>query len=360
MVCCLWAKCRPWLTTDTEKYEVAPLALTLNDSFTAICLAHGTVPALLNAYQTSQHLIQALAPDASPLLQLPYFTPAIATAVEGGDTRRRTTLQYFMDMPEYQRRKLATDKAGLLDPAQYNTTVAVARQLPQLRVERAFFKCRGERHIVTGSLVQFVVKARVVPPGTTNVPAVAPADLEDPDPPEDGDEDAPSRSNKAGAARRGVVAANDVDAMGEEVPPLAHAPFFPRDHSPRWHLFLADPRGQRVVVPPTTISTFTHRPFDHDGRPTFAMQTLKLQFAAPPGAGQYTFQMHLVCDSYVGMDEKREVTLIVEDARKAEVIDSEEEISEPDEGQSQSHILSQVLIADIHCSKTRSLVNWTQ
>ena len=237
------------------------------------------------------------------------------------------------DLPEYQRRKLATDKPGLLDPTQYNAAVAVARQLPRLRVERAFFKCRGERYIVTGSLVQFVVKARFVPPGTANVPEVAPQDLEDPDPPEDGEEDTPATRSKSGAARRGVIKNTDAETTGDEVPPLAHAPYFPRDHSPRWNLFLADARQQRVVVPPTTISTFEHVPFDADGKPTFAMQTLKLQFAAPPQAGQYTFMMHLVCDSYVGMDEKREVTLVVEDARKAVEIESEEEISEPEEGE---------------------------
>ena len=305
--------------------------MTLNDAFISICLAYGNLPALLNAYRVSQHIIQAIAPGSSPLLQLPHVTPAIAAAVEGGEHKRHLTLPQFMGLPEYQRRKQATDRPHLLDPAQYNAAVAVARQLPRLRAERAFFKCRGERHIVTGSLVQFVVKARVVPPGTANVPDPAPADLEDPDPPEDGD--APAPRNTAGGARRGVTRVNDAETAGDEVPPLAHAPYFPRDHSPRWHLLLADARGQRVVVPPATFSTLDQPPFDAEGRPTLAVQTLKLQFAAPPQAGSYTFAMHLVCDSYVGMDERKEVTLVVEDARKAMEIESEDEISEPEEGE---------------------------
>jgi translocation protein SEC63 len=48
--------------------------------------------------------------------------------------------------------------------------------------------------------------------------------------------------------------------------------------------------------------------------------------------------MHMVCDSYVGMDTKMEVTLVVEDASKAEQVEEEGEISEPDEGTFHSNI----------------------
>jgi translocation protein SEC63 len=57
-----------------------------------------------------------------------------------------------------------------------------------------------------------------------------------------------------------------------------------------------------------------------------------MQFGAPPQAGRYTFVMHLICDSYVGMDTKMEVILVVEEASKAEDMDEEDEISEPDGG----------------------------
>jgi len=41
--------------------------------------------------------------------------------------------------------------------------------------------------------------------------------------------------------------------------------------------------------------------------------------------------MHMICDSYIGMDTKMEVTLVVEDASKAEEVEEEDEISEPEE-----------------------------
>ncbi|KAL9133898.1 MAG: hypothetical protein Q9175_004921 [Cornicularia normoerica] len=320
---------------DDEKYEAAPLALKLNEAFTAITLAFGSVPQLLSTYRISQHLIQAVPPNASPLLQLPHLTPDIARRIEVPVSREHLTVQQFMSMPEYKRRKLATDQPGVLTPAQYNDAVGVARQLPLLNVEKVFFKVMGERFVTTGSLVQFVVKARVIPPGTANVPEVNELDLEDIDP-DEGDLDAllgrnPSGKGKKAKLRKGDAApSSDVERPLQ--PPLAYAPYFPHDHSPRWHVFLADSKMGKVAVPPFTMTTFNKPLLDDQGNPTFNMQTFKMQFQAPPHVGKYPFVMHLVCDSYIGMDSKREVVLEVEDSAKAVAMDNEEdEISEPEE-----------------------------
>ena len=312
----------------TEKFEIAPIAAVLNEAFISICLAYGPTVPLLSAYRTSQNIIQAIAPDASPLLQLPHFTPLIAKAIEGEDVKHHMSLQQFMSLPEYERRKLATDQPGTLTPKQYNEAVSVARQLPYMKVEKAFFKCLGEKYIVTGSLVQFVVKARIIPPGTANVPEVKPADLEDLDP-EEGDVDAYGGRRPAKNTRVSKIDGTAIER--EEVPPLAYAPYYPRDHPPRWHLFLAEPKQHRISVAPATFTTLDKPIFDESGKPTFNVQTLKLQFQGPPQPGQYTFVMHLICDSYIGFDTKQEVTLTVEDSEKVVDIESDE-ISEPDEG----------------------------
>lgn len=320
----------------TEKYEAAPLALRLNEAFTAITLAFGSVPQLLSTYRVSQHLIQAVPPNASPLLQLPHVTSEIARRIEEQLSREHLTVQQFMSMPEYKRRKVATDQPGLLTPAQYNSAVAVARQLPLLSVEKVFFKVMGERFVTTGSLVQFVVKARVIPPGTANIPEVKEVDLEDIDP-DEGDLDALLGRKPSGKRKQSKLHEGDAHPLSDVEkplqPPLAYAPFFPRDHSPRWHVFLADSKMGKVAVPPFTMTTFNKPLLDERGSPTFNMQTFKMQFQAPPHAGKYPFVMHLVCDSYIGMDSKREVVLEVEDSAKAVAMDNEEdEISEPEEG----------------------------
>lgn len=234
------------------------------------------------------------------------------------------SVQDFMHLPADERRRRAIGP-GLLSESQYATAEKVASQLPHLQVEKAFFKVLGEKVIIPSSLVQFVVKARIIPPGSTNVPAVSEKDLEDVDPKE-GDLDA------LHGRKKGVEAEEAKKAESAGQPPLAFAPYFARDHSPRWHVFLADSRQAKIAVPPFTFTKFDKPLFDEQGNPTYNVQTLKMQFGAPPQPGQYKFTMHLVCDSYVGMDTKMDVMLVVDDASKAAEIEEEEEISEPDEG----------------------------
>jgi translocation protein SEC63 len=223
-----------------------------------------------------------------------------------------------MHIPEAQRKARVLD-SGLLSQAQYNTAISVASQIPVLNIEKAFFKVVGERFVTPSSLVQFVLKCRFVSPAALELPEINPKDLLDIDP-EEGDVDA--------------ITGRKNDRSGEKPiqPPLTHAPYFARDHAPRWHVFLADSKQGRIAVPPFTFSTFDKPILDESGRPTYNVQTLKMQFGAPPQAGSYTFVMHVVCDSYIGMDTKMEVTLVVEDASQAEKVDEEDEISEPDEG----------------------------
>lgn len=302
----------------TEKYEVAPIAIRLNEAYTSIALAYGSTKAVLSAYRTSQNLIQALRPGASPLEQLPHFTPAVASAAEAEHAKTHLSIQEFMKVPEGQRRARI---GGLLSQEQYSTAMSVASRIPVFSVEKAFFKVVGERFVTPSSLVQFVLKGRFIPSGAHDIPEVNPKDLLDIDP-EEGDVAA--------------ITGRKNDRSGEKPiqPPLAHAPYYARDHAPRWHVFLADSKQGRIAVPPFTFSTFDKAILDESGNPTYNVQTLKMQFGAPPQAGSYTFVMHMICDSYIGQDTKMEVTLVVEDASKAEEVEEEDEISEPDEGKS--------------------------
>lgn len=255
-----------------------------------------------------------------------------------------------MKMPEEQRRSL-TVGAGLLSEKEYATAMSVAKQIPALEVSKAFFKVMGERVITPSSLVQLVVKARFIPPGSTNVPDVSESDLEDIDPDED-DLDAlmgrkPAKNRRG---KDGQKADNQEEAV---LPPLAHAPYLSSDRSPKWHIFLADAKQGKMAVPPFTFTTFDQPIFDENGKPTFNMQTLKMQFQAPPAVGDFTFVLHVVCDSYLGFDTKMEVTLHVDDPAKAAALEEEDDISEPDEGRyitPQSNF-PRPHIANISCSR---------
>lgn len=314
------------------KYEVAPIARALNQSFAAIALAYGNIGPIVGSYYTSQHLIQAMPPKASPLLQLPHINPSIASAIEG-DSKMHMSIQKFMDRPDAQRRQLAVGQ-GLLNEEQYKTAVTVAQQLPYFRVAKAFFKVTGERFIIPSSLVSLVIKGRFIPPGIENVPSVDELDLEDIDPAEDDLEAISGRKKKTIKGPDGKLIPINEESV---LPPLAFAPHYAREHSPQWHAFLSDSKQGKMAVPPFTFTKFDRPIVDEQGQPTFNMQTLKAQFAAPPQAGHYTFVLHVVCDSYVGFDTKMEVTLVVEEASKAAEMQAEDEISEPEEGKTSFH-----------------------
>lgn len=316
-----------------EKFEAAPIALSLNESYRAISLAFGNLRPMLGGFHTSQHLIQAVPPGSSPLLQLPYFTEKVVESVEGGASKDHLTVQKFMDMTEAKRRSL-TVGAGLLSDKQYEGAVSVAKQLPDLQICKSFFKVMGERVITPSSLVQLVVKARFVPPGHTNVPEVKPSDLEETDPDED--------DLDALMGRKPAKNKSTNDKFESVQPPLAHAPYLARDNSPRWHIFLADAKQNKMAVPPFVFSTFDKPIIDDHGKPTFNMQTLKMQFQAPPQVGDFNFVMHMLCDSYLGLDMKQDITLHVEDPAKAAALEEEDDISEPDEGKAFSNQLAPI------------------
>lgn len=309
------------LIYSTEKFAAALVALELNEAFTTMTPLFQILQPLVAAYHISQNIIQAVPPGASPLLQLPYFTPAVVKRVESESMRRNQNVQGFMSLPDQRRRKLVVGP-GLLTGEQYKTAMKVASQIPLAHVERAFFKVVGERHVTPSSILNFIIKLRIIPPGTTDIPPVNPRDLEDVDPKE-GDLDALHGRKKKGESEEDSVQ-----------PPLAHAPYFPNDHAPRWHIFLADKKNGRIAVPPFSYPTFDKPVFKDDGTPTFNVQTLKMQFSAPNEVGDFPFTMYLVCDSYIGMDSEKEVLMKVEDPSKAEEISEEEEISEPEEGKS--------------------------
>ncbi|KAL7961486.1 Sec63 Brl domain-containing protein [Trichoderma compactum] len=308
------------------KFEVGAIARILNQSFAAIAMAFGSIGPIAGSFKANQHLIQALSPKSSPLLQLPHINDKVAAAIEG-DSKSHLTVQQFMDLPDAERRRLAIGK-DLLSEDQYKEAISVGKQLPYFRVAKAFFKVTGERVIIPSSLVTLVIKGRFIPPGTESVPAIDEVSLEDIDPAEDDLDALMGRKKKTIKGPDGKsITVEDSSVL----PPLTFAPHYARDHSPKWYAFLSDSKQDKMAVPPFTFDKFDQPLFDEEGKPTFNMQTLKAQFAAPPQPGHYTFCMHVVCDSYVGFDTKMEVTLVVEDASKAAQMEAEDEISEPEE-----------------------------
>lgn len=300
---------------EASKLEVAAAATALNKSFNAIALVNGNLQPLMASMQLNQHIIQATAPGQSPLLQLPYFSKKVIAAIQK-DEKPHWTVQRLMSLSEERRKKMCTGN-GLLSASEYATAMKFARSIPTLHVEQAFFKVMGEKYITPSSLVQFVLKMRVIPPGVT-APAVDPKKLSDEDPDETDVEALLGRNQSKN---------KENEASKPTVPPLAHSSFYPRDYQPSWYICLTDVRQGKMVVPPAAITTFSNE------TDNFAVVTSKMQFQAPPQPGEYRFTFMLVSDSYMGLDTKMPVTLVVSDPSKMEKIEEMDDISEPEEGE---------------------------
>lgn len=325
---------------NRQKYEVAPVALQVNQSFSSITLPFQLTEPLLNSYRAAQHITQALTPSSSPALQLPHFSESVVKKISGTNSKVPLTIQKLMSLPTKVRRDLCSS----IPESQYSQAMQIASQIPVLTIEKAFFKVIGDKVVSPGSLVQLVVKCRVIPPGTpaASIPSVNPEDLEDEDP-EEGDLDALKGKKKPTKRKRRNSEGKIIETESKDTttqPPLAYAPYFPADHAPRWHIFLAESRSGRIAVPPFTFTSFDKPIFTAAGKPTFEVVTLKCQFQAPPQVHAFPFTMHLVCDSYVGFDSKVDVVLDVRDVSEANVVESDGEISEPDEGMSTSNPIS--------------------
>ncbi|KAF3907453.1 hypothetical protein ABW21_db0208389 [Orbilia brochopaga] len=320
---------------DAEKLDVAQDAVLWNNSLLAINLAFGITKPILASMRVNQNIMQAIPPGGSPLLQLPFFTEALCEKIEEFGAKDHWTIQRFMALPDAKRRQLCIGKDALTEQ-QYKESMAVAQKIPILHVEKTFFKVQGEKTVTPHAICQLVIKVRVIPAGVTP-PPVDPKDLLDEDPEEDDIDaligrDSPKRKTQTKATGDTAIPTNEVEKSAlvtssePPVPTLTHAPFFPAAALPRWHIFLADRRAGKMIIAPMTVLQFPER------TDNFQVQTFKLQFGAPPNAGEVHFQMHLVCDSYLGTDYKASIVLTVEEPR---MLDSrpreEDEISEPEE-----------------------------
>ena len=103
-------------------------------------------------------------------------------------------------------------------------------------------------------------------------------------------------------------------------------------------MLLEDSRQAKVAVPPFTFATFDKPIFETDEKgelttkPTYAVQTLRMQFQAPPQVGDYNFRAWTVCDSWLGCDAVTQTVMQIQEPKAEDAIEEEEDMSEPEEG----------------------------
>lgn len=219
------------------------------------------------------------------------------------------------DVPKFGRLRAAQVEKIMLDAGDEEKKAAfgVAKNWPVIRFVDTKFQVVGEKVVTPGSIVNFTVKLRMTPPGRA----------------ESTDEVVVNDQKNLGHIEAGAESTIDeligrrkAGEDGVEPTPLAHAPEFTKNRKPTWYIFVGDHKLNRIFVAP---EKFTDMGVNH-------VRTVRITFQAPPGPGLYTFQAHVMCDSYVGTDIQKDVRMTVNPpANGEELVGEEDEISEPDE-----------------------------
>ncbi|BGP47243.1 secretory subunit [Rhodotorula kratochvilovae] len=288
-----------------EKYLTASIALPLCSGLASIALAHNWLSTYISILHLQQFLLQAVHPSSSQLLQLPHITPELAARAQKLGVE---TVQQFGELKPAEVEKIL---AGLPDAGRKDA-YEVARSWPVVDFVGAKFEVAGEKVVTPGAIVSFVLKLRLAPPGSPRTtPEVVSITHDTAD---EGDEQSIEE----------LIGRRSQKDEGVVPTPLAHAPHFPKNRKPAWHIFVGDHKLNRVFVAP-------HR-FTDMG--TSAVRTVRMSFQAPPGPGLYTFQVYVASDSFVGASVQKDMRMKVEPPREGDEADEEDEdddISEPEE-----------------------------
>ncbi|KAG0290181.1 secretory subunit [Linnemannia gamsii] len=290
-----------------DQVDIAAKTLHLIHGMIQITTARQWLSVSLALMDMSQILVQGLYFHDSPLQQLPFIDAEAVKSLKG--KKQVKSISQFMDMDRQ-------DRAALLQEGttadQVDQVATVAKQYPELKVHKAFFRVAGDNIITPGSLCTFILKVSAVVPGqeVEEEKAVKAAKddvdalfegVEDSEEDEDGNIK-PKKADKATA-------------------PAVHAPYFSGEKKPFWWVVLGDHKNNRIVVAPTKIADVTSKP-----------KTIRVQFQSPPRPGQYSFNLFIKSDSILGADILQDMTLTVLDASQLPPEpELDDEISEPDE-----------------------------
>ncbi|KAK9459113.1 uncharacterized protein V1516DRAFT_680994 [Lipomyces oligophaga] len=239
-----------------------------------------------------QAFAQAVQPESNELLQLPLVSSEVIAESEV------STIKRFCLLNEDEQKALL----GLKSEDEYKIVKAFVSELFQVEILASFFKVPGEDVVSPGSLAHLVIKYRVYYPGM-NLPPVDPKDLEEPDTP---------------ATLKKPLSTNDDPPLM----PAIYAPFLPIYIQPKWNLMLINPRENKIVEPPSSVTrAYT------DGR----VSTFKVQLSAPlPNQlGKFRLLVEMRSNCFIGADALATTYLPIEEASQVEVV--EDDISDPEE-----------------------------
>lgn len=274
------------LQKDLEKMlNIAP---DLLEGMIEVSFQRRWLQTTVSAIKLSQCIIQGLWHSDHSLLQLPHFTEAEVKHVAKGAKVQAKTLSEYLRVEDAEKKGLAK-----LTEEEKQDVFKACKLLPRIKVDLKLFveeenesesvheddepstevaKTEGAAVAVSGDVIyeQDLVTLRVT---------ITRENLED----------------------------------GETAPPV-HAPLFPRPMRESWWVMLVDqPKvlaKDRDAAPPQGNIHAVEKITDQS-----KVVVHDLRFMAPPKAGDYSMDLYLYSDCYMGLDEELEVKFSVQPAK---------------------------------------------
>ncbi|KAK9490707.1 hypothetical protein V1508DRAFT_399623 [Lipomyces doorenjongii] len=276
---------------ELKKLALVSRSVAILDGMLDIASAFKNAALLRKIISLTQAFTQALPPESNELLQLPKIDKERVV-------HSRSTLKSLFSLNDKEQQIVL----GINSNDDLKIARAVAFQIPSIEILDAFFKVPGETTVTPNSIAHLVIKFRVAYTGAT-LPAVDPKDLEEVD---------------NSVTIKKPLSTNDIAPQLEPI----YAPYLPVYLRPKWTVLLVNPRENKIVEPPSTVTRMYT-----DG----SVSTYKIQLSAPmpDQIGQYRFLVEFRSNAYIGADAVRSVVLNIEPAPKVDEI--EDDISDPEE-----------------------------
>ncbi|KAI7938518.1 hypothetical protein MJO28_015438 [Puccinia striiformis f. sp. tritici] len=294
------------------KHDVINYSRHLTNGMQSITLGYNWLSTYLVIVKLQQHLVQAIHPVLSPLIQLPHIS--IKTADKLAKSNQIKDPEAFASLSEQQKDTLFPELVGQ-DLIKKHVT-SVSEFWPKLELVSSEFKVVGEKIVTPGCVIHFTMKVRIKNVKSSSSTST----IKDKTDEKSGDlveQDLKGEEMEIDE----LLGRKKAGADGEEKCPIVHAPHVTKDTKPSYYWLVGDHKLNRIFVQPTKISEIGYS----------KVRVLKTTFQAPHSPGLYTFQAYISSDSYVNTDVQASMQLRVEDKEAANGNDEDDDISEPDE-----------------------------
>ncbi|CAM9265206.1 unnamed protein product [Ectocarpus fasciculatus] len=266
----------PDLRTNLD--AILMISPELIDAMIEISFQRRWLQTTLSAIKFAQSVIQAHWAD-SPLLQLPHFTDNEIKHVVKKEKSQAKALWDYIRTPDEEKRGLVhfTDE-------QKKEVFDACNAFPKTKIEWKLFVEEEEEDSGPG-----IADDELDP----NAPEVRLNPIVDGNAIYEGD-----------VVTLRVTMTRENVPEGEDCSPV-YAPRFPRVVREGWWFVLSDRPKADPRAPSAAVQSRIHTAEKNNSQKRVVVHNL--HFQAPPAAGTYTMDLHVLCDSYVGLDEDFEV-----------------------------------------------------